>query len=76
MRNIHYTRKYKVVLCPACDEIQVSVQRFKCKYCNKKTTIISSGKAKFPLSILNSYHTKKEAEEVCKHLKEIIRGEK
>lgn len=76
MNNMHYTRKYRVVLCPSCNEIQVSQKSFKCKSCSKKTKIISSSKAKFPLSILNSYHTKDEAVEVCKHLNLIIRGGK
>ena len=76
MKEIHYMREFKVVLCPACDEIQVSTRRFTCKSCKKEIIIISSKKAKFPLHILNSYDIREEAEEMCKNLKKIIRGEK
>ena len=76
MKEIHYMKTYKVVLCPACDEIQVSTRRFTCKKCKKEMRIISSNKAKFPLHILNSYDIREEAEEICEHLKSVIRGEK
>ena len=75
MKEIHYMKTYKVVLCPACDKIQVSTRRFTCKNCKKELRIISSKKAKFPLHILNSYDTIEEAEEMCKNLKRVIRGE-